>query len=424
MRRKHQTSTTSQLALVVGVGIALVLVYNWSAFAPLVLLQSEPVLPTAIPATTATATILVPDGYARVDEDAVRQTSSAHCSLSTMDDSEWKTAQCSFHSLCYQHGEFAFYQIVPEVAPPLGVDLGNGKSFLPKLHPDSALPLPRLQAGSTGARDVFVLVAGDWTKAPLQHFLRDGLFAWWLLGQHAIWRDPVHLVPVLVGGFRLSAVQQQWYDLVFPGTKLVSAELDLAPLPFPVCFPRAVAGLGMMTDHCLAPDHDYHLQTKMDMKVAVESIPCTTGRGALYYQLRQEMLANHRQPIPPSSSERILLVDRALSHLAGKFAQQFPHIRVQVLSRSDEDELDSLLPLFSSVSVFVTSPESETNVGAMFQPAGSAVLLVQAGGNSRTNFAYWNNLAYLRAVWVDAEEDDADLLARMHREFEKTGRLT
>ncbi|KAH9253241.1 hypothetical protein BASA81_008923 [Batrachochytrium salamandrivorans] len=150
----------------------------------------------------------------------------------------------------------------------------------------------------------------------------------------------------------------------------MSTELDLAPLAASVCFPRAVAGVGVMTDHCLAQDHDFHLQTKMEMRVAVESIPCTTGRGALYYQLRQEMIAN----LPQSNSftnEQIVLVDGDLSHLVDKFAQQFPHISIQVLSR--EDELSNLIQLFASVSVFVTRSTSETNVGAMFQPPGSAI---------------------------------------------------
>jgi hypothetical protein len=346
------------------------------------------------------------------------KTSAAHCSLSTMNEKAWMGAMCSFKYLCYHPNDkqFIFHRAIEEIPPPPHeLNLGKLTKFYPKIEKDK-LPLPRYEA-STNETWV-IMEMNENSYSTLEDFLRDDLFAWWLLAQHATWTTKTIVRPLQLNFDReLTPQMLAWYRAL-PFSRL-TVEKELAEYKHPVCFPKAVIGLGSMTDHCVAPDHDYHEIIKPEMGVGVEAIPCPTGRGPLFYRLREEMifrlsgvLPENQQRKKPKDEPHVVLFaensDSASSFekLEQEALQQFNGKNIQVKRvctscLTPKEQLELAL----TVSVLVTSNVGPQSLIAHFLRRGAGVVLAENEPYKHTNFGIWNNLAYIRARWVKKEKD-------------------
>lgn len=338
-------------------------------------------------------------------------TSAAHCSLSTMNRESWFGAVCSFKSLCFdpKTNEWIFYRAIPEIASPAhGVNLGKGTKFLPRVV-EGQLPLPRYE---TRQDETWVIMEMNEVSSvqKLEDHLRDDLFAWWLLAQHATWSDTKTVIrPLDVSSTPQTDQMKSWYSAM-PFADLIT-QRSLAKLDHPICINKGVAGLGSMIDHCHATNHDFHKQHNPLLGIAVESIPCATGRGPLFYHIREEMIAKlmqgdseprtsagtpHQVLFAEASSDQLQVVEESIR-------SSFPQILIKriVTSKLSPKEL---LELALETSIIVTYSTGPQTVLAHFLRPGAAVILLEKRSGRYTNFGLWNNLGYIRARWLRATD--------------------
>jgi hypothetical protein len=405
------------------------IVYYWTNISSYLTLSRTTGAQTTFPKESLSTTL--GPGETRQDEpfrfvttESGFPTSAAHCSLSTMTDKAWEGAMCSFKNLCYNPSakQFTFYKAIPEIGiPPHGMNLGKRTEFFPKVV-EGKLPLPRYDARDDETW-IFMEMNSN-SVSTLEDFLRDDLFAWWLLSQHATWADQKTVLrPLATAASPAMTPQMEAWYRALPFAPLLT-ENDLAKFDAPVCFPRLVVGLGSMSDHCLLADHDFHEMKRPRMGVAVEAIPCATGRGPLFYRLRELMIsrlgaASDTSPVDKPSKQTVLFAEETES---GEFAQlerqareKLPDanvLRKCVSCLSPKDQMELAL----TVAVYVTRPSGPQTLAAHFLRRGAGVVLVEKPPYKHTNFGLWNNLAYIRARWV---QKDADIVRAIQLELEK-----
>jgi len=366
-------------------------------------------------------------GFVFVSDTSGSKTSAAHCSLSTMNSKSWEGAMCSFKSLCYLPSEdaFVFYKAVPDIAPPTtAVNLGRGTSFLPQVI-ESPLPVPRYEANGDETWILTEMRGDEGNK--VDDFVHDQLFAWWMVAQHVPWSNlRTTIKPLIVNGSAQLTEQMKLWYIAMPFSSLTSGD-ELKAYEHPVCFPRSVAGTGSMSDHCLAPDHDFHELKRPSMGVGVEAIPCTTGRGPLFYKIREEMISSLTgktlQELPrwdKGNAQTVLLAeDRGRNdfvNLESKLKNGFPGLVVKRVCTScmpPRDQLDLAL----SVSVLVSRSTGPQTLIVHFLRKGAGIVMVAENKSKKyANFGLWNNLAYVRSRWA---QDDAQAIEAIRSELEK-----
>lgn len=330
---------------------------------------------------------------------------------------------CSFKNLCFdpKNKDFVFFRAIPEVAPPPHeVNLGKGTKFMPRIV-DGKLPVPRFEAGDDETWIIMEMIRDGTQK--LEDFLRDDLFAWWLLGQHSTWADQRTVMRPLATpqGAPMTVDMEQWYAAM-PLAPLIDttalANAHAGEDNTVICFPRSVVGLGSMTDHCLAKDHEYREQKRPGLGIAVESIPCATGRGPLFYRLREEMISRLTSKINVSldDAKRSIKDPHVILFAEAKNGEDFTKAEQEAKSKFSDHvvrrECVSCLSPFEqlqlalTVSVFVTRPTGPQSLAAHLLRRGAGVVLMEQPPYAHTNFGLWNNLAYIRARWVQ----NSDLL--------------
>lgn len=215
----------------------------------------------------------------------------------------------------------------------------------------------------------------------------------------------------------LTPSMKDWYSALPFAPFANTNELDKSP--HVVCFPRSLAGLGSMTDQCLM-DHDWHKLHKPVMGVGVEAIPCATGRGPMFYRLREEMISMlglsevDKKPLAAAQPRLVLLAESPRQsyktleqELLSKFGEKVTIKRLDPYKLSVVEQAKLVL----QASVYVTDVVGQQSVAAHFLRRGAGIVLVELpmntvlAGNptafSHRNFGYWNNLAYVRARWVE-----------------------
>ncbi|KAH9258091.1 hypothetical protein BASA81_003654 [Batrachochytrium salamandrivorans] len=313
-----------------------------------------------------------------------RKYANSHCTMSTMNEDAWMTSMCSFVNLCYDPSlhSFVMYhaegQHVDDLSE-IGVNLGGGRRFAPVLK-SGPLPVPRWEPNN--GSHIWLLAELSQRHNELEHFVRDDLFAWWLLSANSLWQQLSGGRVLLLGPTQLSAMQMEWYDKLFTNRQRLVSAKSLNALRHPVCFPRAAAGLGSMTDHCSANiDHGFHVELDPRLGVTVASTPCSIGRISLFAELRHAMTLGASSPTSTEKFIDVLFIDSDTAPLQLAFNQlklQRPDLVVELLQTSvwrptADEQIRTALRVRG---VLVTSPVGAHTVLAHFLPPGTGVVLM------------------------------------------------
>jgi hypothetical protein len=396
-----------------------------------------------------------------------------------MNQDAMKTRTCYFRDLCInpQTKRFQFYrgkleQLATHTRLPgnlsLGWDTGFEFDIINDNIPKSAI-IPSINTIPTEKQKsiTWVLYASnrDETTWTLENVLRDEIFAWWLTVAHAPWSSS-YVIPISLFSMTtmmpnplLTSSFLSWIKLFFPYLKetgpihwnelLLSSALNNGRQeennPTIICLPRSVVGIQVMSDHCLAKTHEWRVSKaqppnyRSEHQVGVKSVPCTAGRGPLYWRLRVEGLDHAGLLLlPPTAAaaaatattttttninEQIIII--ALPFFSSSNSQVFlnsygysfddvnscmeklsndislQNNKITIIKRvMGKLSVEQQLELVNKALVYITLPFGDSSVAAHFLQRGTSVLLVCDVLNKRMNFGYWNNLAYIRANWI------------------------
>jgi hypothetical protein len=369
--------------------------------------------------------------------------SSAHCIGETHNpETSWMYRSCKFQNLCFDTSTKDFYLIKSPIEEDFqkrrvgqsfiststlqqnrsDLALGGinprwrGTDFNQGIHKVRWFPkiLDKPPSQYYVLPDSVVLVPfHSFAAHNVGHLLWDDFYAiYLLLGSFGFLASEklllrVDTLPLLYGTCEMRRKKAQRCAMNFekflplmgvdPSTFSTAKHVQHAPnTPTMVCAKKAVAGLGMLTDHGLK-DHGWNPSS--------ETTVHNVGKGALFYQFRNYMLHNLGLPLVPQNNPfRIILsahssgeTDRDMDFQSqyNTLKRAFPTADVQLVELAKLTPTDQIA-LVSQTNIFV----STCGGGAMtatFLPRGASLILLYSehGGFEFSNFSLTGGPAYL-----------------------------
>lgn len=305
-------------------------------------------------------------------------TSTIHCVGDTFTDKAWVHRSCEFTNICFDRTEKDFVLFKPDnMEVPVHQDGGD--------------------ISSSSSYDLSLSLGG---VNPRWNFEKETT-------PHMRWFPRISESPLLENYDRVDAPFE---------TKTLHEELMPATSNF-LCFDRAVAGLGMLTDH----GSKLHGWKKKDYEVSQN-----VGRGRIMWDFRNYMMENFGLDYTtrPKSKPRIITVStyssqdgkRSLSFkkqiemLRGMFDEEAAIVKVVQFSTMTSEEQ---IKLATESSIMLTAVGGGS-VTSMFLPKGASLMLFYTKIPSqpsnlipaRLDWDYFNNAAYLRTHWFPIEGMD------------------
>mmetsp|Transcript_19968 Transcript_19968/g.41744 ORF Transcript_19968/g.41744 Transcript_19968/m.41744 type:complete len:502 (-) Transcript_19968:38-1543(-) len=389
-------------------------------------------------------------------------TSTIHCVGDTFTDKAWVHRSCEFTNICFDRTEKDFVLFKPDnIEVPVhqdGGDISSSSSYDLSLSLGGVNPRWNFEKETTPHMRWFPRISDspllenydkvDATLIPwhcmngqnVGHLLWDDflpiftllgmfgledkdLFIVRYIDEDPLWATCEFQNPNMPLGRNIERCRntfKKWFkaigvDAPFE-TKTLHEELMPATSNF-LCFDRAVAGLGMLTDH----GSKLHGWKKEDYEVSQN-----VGRGRIMWDFRNYIMGNFGldYTTQPKSKPRIITVStyssqdgkRSLSFkkqiemLRGMFEEDEAIVKVVQFSTMTSEEQ---IKLAAESSIMLTAVGGGS-VTSMFLPKGASLILFYAKTPSqrsnlipaRLDWDYFNNAAYLRTHWFPIEGMD------------------
>eukprot|EP01062_Namystynia_karyoxenos_P077383 TRINITY_DN7780_c0_g1_i1.p1 TRINITY_DN7780_c0_g1~~TRINITY_DN7780_c0_g1_i1.p1 ORF type:complete len:627 (+),score=171.12 TRINITY_DN7780_c0_g1_i1:90-1883(+) len=409
------------------------------------------------------------------------QYSAAHCiggeSGGRSDENGWKRATCRFRALCFDpsDGLDPVDRFVYHRAPGDDFDRTKHSVALGPLNaqwpPQDTLRVrwaPRVEQAAlrpgkfryADSGEVWILHM-EHCAANVMHLVMDSFLPWFaaslLFGLEGLRLRPLR-VPIRNPGLwgtcdyiqeqekagvgwaqgyhsRCTANTARWLPAMIPGRQQIQTVDDyLAEQKGrrePICFPNAVAGVGILSDHCLRShgwsSWDRHDQTLHD---------CNQGKGPILWGFRSHMLrtAGLRWPPAPPPQQRVTLfsgghraagqwhsIKHALKERLSELTAQRAFGDTPVVSLADFRFFTALeqMRVLTSTTVAVAAMGGNA-ITLLFLPRGGGAVLLH-DGKDWLDWDLWAHCSWMRAQWMPIMSSPADVAAEVVRQVAKYG---
>eukprot|EP01065_Artemidia_motanka_P017895 TRINITY_DN21296_c0_g2_i1.p1 TRINITY_DN21296_c0_g2~~TRINITY_DN21296_c0_g2_i1.p1 ORF type:complete len:590 (+),score=191.19 TRINITY_DN21296_c0_g2_i1:47-1816(+) len=441
--------------------------------------DGTPAVPSTVAATHARAKSISGAGLrSSAGGDLV---SHAHCiglepGRKTPDENGWKRGTCHFRNLCFDtrdsdaipQDRFLFHRADgDDFGDKHSVALGAVNAqwtaqqtrrirWAPKVVPG---PLAKGKYRMAPAGDLWVVHA-EHCAANAMHLIMDSFLPWYagasLFGMEDMRLRPLR-VPIRNPGLwgtcdfiqeeekkgtgwargyyaRCTKNTAKWLQAMLPGTpRAIFTTDDLLKEQQtqhndgkPLCFPDVVAGVGVLSDHCLR-SHGWSSWDRNDRTMH----DCNQGRGALLYGFRSHMLktVGVAWPVPPPPRHRVALfrgghragsawsgIERALQNSMRSFSAQAgtPEIWAGDLAHSNAKDQMHLLTQ-TSVAVAAMGGNAVT---LLFLPRGAGAVLLH-DGKDWLDWDVWAHCSWMRAQWMAIASPPTKVAAEVVRQLRK-----
>eukprot|EP01062_Namystynia_karyoxenos_P045916 TRINITY_DN3421_c0_g1_i1.p1 TRINITY_DN3421_c0_g1~~TRINITY_DN3421_c0_g1_i1.p1 ORF type:complete len:548 (+),score=137.42 TRINITY_DN3421_c0_g1_i1:75-1718(+) len=404
-----------------------------------------------------------------------RLASAVHCigqepGRSRPDPNAWKRASCHYRNICYDPAkeDFVYLRAPGDDFDPQRSAAALGAINAQWEHRDAVLMrwAPRVVDLPAEGAPRHRLAAGDEVWIPhaehcaanVMHLLLDQFLPWYasvmLFGlnrlrmrplrvrvkEKALWGtcDFIREAEVKGAGWaqhyphRCDRNMQRWLPTMLPGHSVLletgrsRGKSDKPQTPFAQgaeelrCFPHAVAGVGVLSDHCLR-SHGWGWDPN---NAALHD--CNQGRGALLWAFRSHLLANAFGTPPPTPPRHRIVLQAGGQRVSGgqwrqwtlALQEAFGPRGAQVWS-GDPAALSAAEQMRQmAASTVAVAAMGGNAVTALFLPRGAA-LVIAWQGKDRLDWDFWTHASWLRAVWISSVAPAAQLVTVVGRELER-----